>query len=92
MDDEVLYQPVVAYFTFSQNNLSQITGGNALQVMREAEQSHFQIMNGVVENLGSVPQLHTQNLTQLHTRKRSRSVCTRNVLAAHAEWTSAIQA
>ena len=42
-------QPVVAYFTFIQNNLQQVTGGNANQVMREAEQRHLQIMNEVLQ-------------------------------------------
>ena len=47
VDDLVMSQPVVAYFTFIQNNLNQLTGGNAAQVMREAEQRHLQIMNEV---------------------------------------------
>ena len=47
MDDETINQPVVAYFTFIQNNMAQISSGNALQVMREAEQRHLQIMHGV---------------------------------------------
>ena len=51
MDDVVMSQPVVAYFTFIQNNLSQLTGGNAQQVMREAEQRHLQIMNEVLQGL-----------------------------------------
>ena len=51
MDDETMFQPVVAYFTFIQNNLSQITSGNTLQVMREAEQRHLQIMHGVVDSI-----------------------------------------
>ena len=53
MDDETMFQPVVAYFTFIQNNLSQITSGNTLQVMREAEQRHLQIMHGVVDSIRS---------------------------------------
>ena len=53
MDEETMYQPVVAYFTFIQNNLSQITSGNTLQVMREAEQRHLQIMQGVVDSIRS---------------------------------------
>ena len=51
MDDETMYQPVVAYFTFIQNNLAQITSGNTLQVMREAEQRHLQITHGVVDSI-----------------------------------------
>ena len=51
MDDETMFQPVVAYFTFIQNNLSQITSGNTLQVMREAEQRHLQIMHGAVDSI-----------------------------------------
>ena len=46
-------QPVVAYFTFIQNHMTQITSGNALQVMREAEQRHLQIMHGVVDSIRS---------------------------------------
>ena len=53
MDDEVMNQPVVAYFTFIQNNMTQISSGNALQVMREAEQRHLQIMHGVVDPIRS---------------------------------------
>ena len=49
-DDDVFYQPVIAYFTFT-HNMSQITSSNALQAMREAEQRHLQIMKGVVESL-----------------------------------------
>ena len=51
MDDVVMSQPVVAYFTFIQNDLNQLTGGNAAQVMREAEQRHLQIMNEVLQGL-----------------------------------------
>ena len=51
MDDNTIYQPVVAYFTFTQNNLAQITSGNTLQAMREAEQRHLQIMHGVVDSI-----------------------------------------
>ena len=51
MDEDTIYQPVVAYFTFTQNNLAQITSGNALQVMREAEQRHLQIVHGVVDSI-----------------------------------------
>ena len=51
MDDVVMSQPVIAYFTFIQNNLNQLTGGNAQQVMREAEQRHLQIMNEVLQGL-----------------------------------------
>jgi len=51
MDDETMNQPVVAYFTFIQNNMSQITSGNTLQVVREAEQRHLQIMHGVVDSI-----------------------------------------
>ena len=47
MEDESIRQPVVAYFSFIQNNLAQLAGGNASQVMREAEQRHMQIMNQV---------------------------------------------
>ena len=53
MDDETINQPVVAYFTFIQNNMAQISSGNALQVMREAEQRHLQIMHGVVDSIRS---------------------------------------
>ena len=53
MDEETIFQPVVAYFTFIQNNMSQITSGNTLQVMREAEQRHLQIMHGVVDSIRS---------------------------------------
>ena len=53
MDEETMFQPVVAYFTFIQNNMTQITSGNALQGMREAEQRHLQIMHGVVESIRS---------------------------------------
>jgi len=53
MDDETMLQPVVAYFTFIQNNMSQITSGNALQVMRETEQRHLHIMHGVVDSIRS---------------------------------------
>ena len=51
MDEDTIYQPVIAYFTFIQNNLAQITSGNALQAMREAEQRHLQIMHGVVDSI-----------------------------------------
>ena len=51
MDDDTIYQPVVAYFTFIQNSIAQITSGNTLQVMREAELRHLQIMQGVVETI-----------------------------------------
>ena len=51
MDEDTIYQPVVAYFTFTQNNLAQFTSGNALQVMREAEQRHLQIVHGVVDSI-----------------------------------------
>ena len=44
-------QPAVAYFTFIQNNIQQLTGGNANQVMREAQQRHPQIMNEVLQGL-----------------------------------------
>ena len=47
----LLYQPLVGYFTFIQNNLAQITSGNTLQVMREAEQRHLQITHGVVDSI-----------------------------------------
>ena len=50
MSDVAMSQPVVAYFTFIQNNLHQITGGNVNQVMREAEQRHLQIMNEVLQS------------------------------------------
>ena len=53
MDDEAINQLVVAYFTFIQNNMTQLTSGNALQVMREAEQRHLQIMHGVVDSIRS---------------------------------------
>ena len=49
MDDESIRQPVVAYFTFIQNTLAQLTSRNAKQVMREAEQRHMQIMNEVID-------------------------------------------
>ena len=51
MDDDTIYQPVIAYFTFIQNNIAQITSGNTQQVMREAEQRHLQIMQGVVDSI-----------------------------------------
>eukprot|EP00435_Cladocopium_sp_Y103_P033531 s327_g8.t1 len=51
MNTEAINQPVVAYFTFIQNNLAQITIGNAAQVMREAEQRHLQIMHEVIGQL-----------------------------------------
>ena len=51
MEDDSIRQPVVAYFTFIQNNLAQLTSGNAQQVMREAEQRHMQIMNEVILGL-----------------------------------------
>ena len=51
MDNVVMLQPVVASFTFIQNNLNQLTGGHAAQVMREAEQRHLQIMNEVLQGL-----------------------------------------
>ena len=51
MDDDTIYQPVIAYFTCIQNNIAQITSGNTLQVMREAEQRHLQIMQGVVDSI-----------------------------------------
>ena len=51
MDDVVMSQPVVAYFTFIQNNIQQLTGGNANQAMREAEQRHLQIINEVLQGL-----------------------------------------
>ena len=51
MDDVVMSQPVIAYLAFIQNNLNQLTGGNAAQVMREAEQRHLQIMNEVLQGL-----------------------------------------
>ena len=44
-------QPVVAYFTFIQNNIQQLAGGIANQVMREAEQRHLQIMNEALQGL-----------------------------------------
>ena len=53
MDEETMYQPVVAYFTFIQNNLSQIASGNTLQVVREVEQRHLQTMHGVVDSIRS---------------------------------------
>ena len=53
MDDALMSQPVVAYFTFIQNNIQQLTGGNANQVVREAEQRHLQIMNEVLQGLGN---------------------------------------
>ena len=40
MDADTIYQPVIEYCTFIQNNLAQTTSGNTLQVMREAEQSY----------------------------------------------------
>ena len=51
MDDVVMSQPVVAYFSFIQNSIQQLTGGNANQVMREAEQRHLQIMNEALQGL-----------------------------------------
>ena len=39
------------YFTFIQQNLSQITSGNTIQVMREAEQRYLEIMQGVVDSI-----------------------------------------
>eukprot|EP00435_Cladocopium_sp_Y103_P022076 s4295_g5.t1 len=51
MSTEEINQPVVAYFTFIQNNMAQITSGNATQVMREAEQRHLQIMHQVIGQL-----------------------------------------
>ena len=51
MDDETMSQPVVAYFTFKQQNLSQTTSGNTIQVMREAEQRHLEIMRGVADSI-----------------------------------------
>jgi hypothetical protein len=51
MDEDTIYQPVIAYFTFIQNNIAQITSGNTQQVMREAEQRHLQIMQGVVDSI-----------------------------------------
>ena len=49
--DDTIYQPVVVYFTCIQNNIAQITSGNTQQVMREAEQRHLQIMQGVVDSI-----------------------------------------
>ena len=51
MDDVVMSQPVVAYLTLIQNNIQQLTGGSANQVMREAEQRHLQIMNEALQGL-----------------------------------------
>ena len=51
MEDESIRQPVVAYFTFVQNNLHQLASGNATQVIREAEQRHMQVMNEVLQNM-----------------------------------------
>ena len=51
MEEESMRQPVVAYFSFIQNNLSQLTTCNAQQVSREAEQWHMQIMNEVILGL-----------------------------------------
>ena len=51
MDDDSIRQPVVAYFTFIQNTLAQLTSRNAKKVMREAEQRHMQIMNEVILGL-----------------------------------------
>ena len=51
MDDVAMSQPVVAYFTFLQNNIQQFAGENANQVMREAEQRHLQIMNEVLQSV-----------------------------------------
>ena len=51
MGEDTIYQPVIAYFTFIQNNLSQISSGNTLTVTREAEQRHLQIMHGVVGSI-----------------------------------------
>jgi hypothetical protein len=51
MEEDVIYQLVVGFFTFIQQNLSQITSGNTIQVMREAEQRHPQIMHGVIDSI-----------------------------------------
>ena len=51
MEEGSIRQPVVAYSSFIQNNLTQLTSGNAQQVVREAEQRHMQIMNEVILGL-----------------------------------------
>eukprot|EP00435_Cladocopium_sp_Y103_P027264 s1013_g6.t1 len=64
MSTEAINQPVVAYFTFIQNNIAQIASGNATQVMREAEQRHLQIMHEVIG------QLRTEWMSRLAAREQ----------------------
>ena len=51
MDEDVMQQPVVAYFQFIQNNVQQIEAGNVERAMREAEQRHLQIMQATVDSI-----------------------------------------
>ena len=76
MDDDTIYQPVVAYFTFIQNSITQITSGNTLQVTRKAEQRHLQITQGVVETIKEMwsnklvqkEQEHEQKLQEVESK------------------------
>ena len=51
MDEDVMQQPVVAYFQFIQNNVQQIEAGNVERVMREAEQRHREIMQATFDGI-----------------------------------------
>ena len=51
MDEDVMQQPVVAYFQFIQNNVQQIQAGNVERVMREAEQRHLEIMQATFDGI-----------------------------------------
>ena len=88
MDEETIFQPVIAYFTFIQNNMSQITSGNTQQIMREAEQRHLQIMHGVVDSIRSEwsnrlvmqeqVRMYRARQLELLTRKRKEVVSLRS--------------
>lgn len=48
-NDEESRAPMIAYFTFIQNNMAQIQSGNVEAVMNEAENRHREIMQHVVQ-------------------------------------------
>ena len=54
------------YFTFIQQNLSQITSGNTIQVMREAEQRSLEIMQGVVDSIRN--EVYEQRLQEVEVK------------------------
>ena len=53
MDDVVMSQPVVAYFTFIQNNLNQLTGGHAAQVIVFPLTSPFLLVKSILITMKS---------------------------------------